>query len=651
MDNKYSKLFTPIKIGNLTLKNRIFASPTSLNWLAVDGNLTPETIAFYEMKAMGGAAVVTLGEVIPHSATGKSHDRQLCLDNPNCLVSLSQLARAIKRHGAVPNVEISHGGKWGGLESLAGSQKEGKIAYGPIHEILPEGEVHEMPKELIEEVCESFGKGAAVVQRAGFEMCMVHAGHGWFFGQFLAKRSNTRTDEFGGSLENRARPLLLALDSIRKHCGPNFPIEVRISGDEFVEGGITIEEATQLAILIQDKCDLINVSAGIHENLELFIRTHPSQYIEKAANVHLAAEIRKHVHVPISTVGAITDPELMEEILESGKADVIKLGRTLLADPFLPEKLRTGREKEISHCLRCNSCFGESVKTGMISCVVNPIIGNERNEWLAKAQPTTPKKVMVIGGGPGGMEAALTAHSRGHKVVLYEQKEKLGGALAFAEFVDFKHGLFELAETLQYRLSMTDVEIHTGADVTEETVKAEAPDVLLIATGALPIVPRIPGIDGENVKLASTVFGKEDTVGETVAVLGGGLVGCETATHLARMGKKVTIVEMREDVAIDCDCFGQTAIKVDMRKNNVCLKTGFSGKAITGEGILVADKDGNETLIAADTVINAVGYRPNEEMFLKLANSAPIVQRIGDCRRTGKVTNAMADGHYLAMDI
>ena len=262
---KYRNLFSPIKIGNLTLKNRIFSAPTSLNWGAVDGNLNLETIAYYEQKAKGGCAVVTMGESIVHSATGKSHDRQIELDNPKSLVSLTQLARAIKRHGAVPSAELSHGGKWGGLSSLAGADKGDKIAYGASDEMTPAGPVKEMPKELLLEVIESFGKGAEVLQRAGFEMCMVHAGHGWFFGQFLSLRTNHRTDEFGGSFENRAKPLLMALDSIRKHVGPNFPIEVRMSGDEFIEGGLTLEDGIKLAKMIEHKCDLINVSGGIHE--------------------------------------------------------------------------------------------------------------------------------------------------------------------------------------------------------------------------------------------------------------------------------------------------------------------------------------------------------------------------------------------------
>lgn len=647
----YPNLFKPITIGNLVLKNRIFSAPTSLNWGAADGNLTPETIAYYELKAKGGAAVVTMGESIVHTATGKSHDRQIELDNPTSLVTLSQLAKAIKRHGAVPSAELSHGGKWGGLVSMAGSLKAGRVSYGPSAEMTEAGEVREMPEELLLEVIESFGKGAAVLKRAGFEMCMVHAGHGWFFGQFLSPRTNHRTDRFGGSFENRARPLVMALESIRRYVGQGFPIEVRMSGDEFMEGGIGLEEGVRLAKLIEDKCDLLNVSAGMHEDLELYLRTHPTQFMEKGANVYLAEAIRKEVSVPVSTVGAITDPEMMEDIIASGKADIVELGRPLLADPYLPNKLRTGKEKEITKCLRCMGCFGESLKTETTSCAVNPAIGNEFNEWIAKSQPTMPKKVMVAGGGPGGMKAAITAAERGHEVVLYEKSDVLGGALKFAQYADFKYGLHEFKEVLEYLLKKNQVEIHMNTAVTPEIVRKENPDVLVLAVGASPIIPKIEGIQNEHVKTAEAVYGREEEAGEKVVILGGGLVGCETAAHLARMGKDVTIVEQREDIALDSEVFYRTAVGIDLRKNKVKIVTDAAGQAVTEEGLVIRNADGTEELLEADTIISAVGYRADHTLFQELCNAAPIVHRIGDCRKPGKVMNAVSDGYYMALDI
>lgn len=651
MIEKYKNLFSPITIGGLTLKNRIFSAPTSLNWGAVDGNLTPETIAYYELKAMGGAAVVTMGESIVHTATGKSHDRQIELDNPTSLVSLAQLARAVKRHGAVASAELSHGGKWGGLVSIAGSQKAGRVAYGPSAEMTEAGWVREMPEQLLLEIIDAFGKGAAVLKRAGFEMCMVHAGHGWLFGQFLSPRTNHRSDRFGGSFENRARALVMTLESIRKAVGPGFPIEVRMSGDEFIEGGITLEEGIKLAKLIEDKCDLINVSAGMHEEMELYIRTHPTQFIDKGPNVYLAEAIRKKVKVPVSTVGAITDPEMMEDIIATGKADIVELGRPLLADPYLPNKLREGREAEITKCLRCMACFGESVKTGNTACTVNPIIGNEFNTWIAMSRATTPKTVMVAGGGPGGMTAAITAAARGHKVALYEQSDVLGGALNFAEHVDFKYGLYEFKKVLEYELDKYGVQVHRNTPVTPALVDEVRPEVLLLACGAKAVIPAIPGIDRDNVIGAAKVYGHEACVGRRVAVLGGGLVGSETAAHLARLGRSVTIVEMRDDIALDAEMFYRTALKVDLRKNHVKLATGAAGREITDQGLVVLDGSGVEVLLAVDTIVNAAGYRADETLFMQLCQAAPAVQRIGDGRKAGKVMDAVSDGFYMALDI
>jgi 2,4-dienoyl-CoA reductase-like NADH-dependent reductase (Old Yellow Enzyme family)/thioredoxin reductase len=647
----YKRLLSPIRIGNLLIKNRIFAAPASLNFLSTDSKITADAIAFYEAKAKGGAGLVTYGESIVHSATGKSHDSQVCLDDPYSLAGMAQLARAIKRHGAAASAELSHGGKYGGLVSLAGSaSKAGKIAYGASAESTPEGEVLEMPHDLLLEVIESFGKGAAVLKRAGFDMCMVHAGHGWLFGQFLSEKTNRRTDEFGGSFENRARALVMALDSIKKHTGGKFPIEVRISGDEYIDGGITLEESINLAKYIEDKCDLINVSAGIHEGLEFFIRTHPSQFIDKGANVFLAEAVRKEVSIPISTVGGITDPALMESIIETGKADAIEFARPLLADPFFPNKLRDGREDEIVKCLRCNGCFGESIKTDLICCVLNPVIGNEKANAEAWATPAKPKKVMIAGGGPGGMQAALTAAQRGHDVTLFEKSEMLGGALKFAEHVDFKYDLFDFTKVMERKIKRAGVKIHTGIALTAQAVEELKPDVLFIATGAKPIIPGIEGIDSDNVTMASDVFGSEEKVGSKVVVIGGGLVGCETAAHLARMGKSVTIAEALPDIAADTDVFYKAAITVDMRKNGVTIMTNAKGVKVTNEGLII-ENDGKTQLLEATDIICAVGYKPDTSLFEQLSDAAPTVQMIGDCKRPAKVTNAVTDAHFMALDI
>lgn len=391
----YPHLFTPIKIGGQLIKNRIFSAPTGLMSYTARGHLTTENMAYYELKAKGGCGVVTLGESIVHAATGQSHDRQICLDDPHVLPSLTNTARAITRYGAVANIELSHGGKYAGLASIGGHKKERRPAYGPSHDILPSGEeVLEMPQRLIYEILDAYGAAADVAKRAGFGMVMVHAGHGWLFNQFLSPLENRRKDEFGGSLENRARFLLMALDRVRQAVGPGFPIQIRMNGDDFTEGGLHLEDYKELARMVESRVDLFNISCGSHERQELFVRTHPSAFLDHGCNVYLAAAIKQVVSKPVSCVGALGDPEQCEEIIASGQADIVELGRALLADPFLPKKAYTGQKEDITPCLRCFVCLGESEINGTNRCSVNPVIGAELEEKYYVAPPAAILKTL-----------------------------------------------------------------------------------------------------------------------------------------------------------------------------------------------------------------------------------------------------------------
>ncbi len=402
MNSRYPNLMSPVKIGNVTAKNRIFSAPTGLMGYTPQGHFTTDNRAYFEFKASGGCAVVSLGECIVHGASGSSHNLQPALDDMTLMPSLTMVAKDIKRRGALANIELSHGGKYGGLVSIGGDVKEGKTAYGPSEEFLPDGQhVHEMPRQMIKMLIKAYGEAALVAKRCGFDMVNVHAAHGWLFSQFLSPLQNHHRDEYGGSLENRARFFLEVLDEVRRMVGPGYPIEVRMNGDDFVEGGMHLDDYISFAKLIQDKVDLINVSCGSHEVENLFVRTHPSMFLEHGCNVYLAAAVKKEVDVPVSCVGALNDPAQMEEILASGKADIIELGRALVADPYLPKKIAENREDEIVPCLRCFECLGHSVESMGIQCAVNPIIGNEL-DWKSYNPPAESKKVLIAGGGPGG---------------------------------------------------------------------------------------------------------------------------------------------------------------------------------------------------------------------------------------------------------
>ena len=647
----YPHLFTPIKIGGQLIKNRIFSAPTGLMSYTARGHLTTENMAYYELKAKGGCGVVTLGESIVHAATGQSHDRQICLDDPHVLPSLTNTARAITRYGAVANIELSHGGKYAGLASIGGHKKERRPAYGPSHDILPSGEeVLEMPQRLIYEILDAYGAAADVAKRAGFGMVMVHAGHGWLFNQFLSPLENRRKDEFGGSLENRARFLLMALDRVRQAVGPGFPIQIRMNGDDFTEGGLHLEDYKELARMVESRVDLFNISCGSHERQELFVRTHPSAFLDHGCNVYLAAAIKQVVSKPVSCVGALGDPEQCEEIIASGQADIVELGRALLADPFLPKKAYTGQKEDITPCLRCFVCLGESVINGTNRCSVNPVIGAELEEKYYVAPPLSKKKVLVVGGGPAGMEAAITAARRGHEVLLYEKTDALGGALKFAEAVPFKQDLYRFTQCLIRRVESSGVKVTLNQRVDRALAEKVRPDVLIIAVGAQPVIPAIPGIASDKVVSVAQAEANPDALGERVVILGGGLVGCETGIHLGMKGKQVTIVEMRDTLAADVNMFHGMALGQELNKY-VTAVTGGTGTAVTDEGLIYTDREGQEHLLPADAVLCAVGMRACTDVMEELWNVVDEQYVIGDCVKPAQVTQAISDAYYLAKSL
>ena len=647
----YPHLFTPIKIGGQLIKNRIFSAPTGLMSYTARGHLTTENMAYYELKAKGGCGVVTLGESIVHAATGQSHDRQICLDDPHVLPSLTNTARAITRYGAVANIELSHGGKYAGLASIGGHKKERRPAYGPSHDILPSGEeVLEMPQKLIYEILDAYGAAADVAKRAGFGMVMVHAGHGWLFNQFLSPLENRRKDEFGGSLENRARFLLMALDRVRQAVGPGFPIQIRMNGDDFTEGGLHLEDYKELARMVESRVDLFNISCGSHERQELFVRTHPSAFLDHGCNVYLAAAIKQVVSKPVSCVGALGDPEQCEEIIASGQADIVELGRALLADPFLPKKAYTGQKEDITPCLRCFVCLGESEINGTNRCSVNPVIGAELEEKYYVAPPLRKKKVLVVGGGPAGMEAAITAARRGHEVLLYEKTDALGGALKFAEAVPFKQDLYRFTQCLIRRVESSGVKVTLNQRVDRALAEKVRPDVLIIAVGAQPVIPAIPGIASDKVVSVAQAEANPDALGERVVILGGGLVGCETGIHLGMKGKQVTIVEMRDTLAADVNMFHGMALGQELNKY-VTAVTGGTGRAVTDEGLVYTDREGQEHLLPADAVLCAVGMRACTDVMEKLWNVVDEQYVIGDCVKPAQVTQAISDAYYLAKNL
>ena len=613
----------------------------------LNGHFTPEMIAYLEEKAMGGAGVVTYGEAIVHSATGKSHNKQLQLDAFGVRQGMTEAARAIHNAGAFANIQLSHGGMYGGLSSVGGDVDTCSVAYGPSEMSMPAGEVKEMPRELIYEIIESYGKAARLCKETGFDMVQVHAAHGWLFSQFLSPVWNRRTDEFGGSLENRARFFLLALDAVRDAVGPGFPIEARISGDDMTDKGLGLEECIEVARMIDDKVDLINVSCGNHEDPDMFCRTHPSAFYKRGVNVYLAAEIKKHVKTPVACVGSLNDPAQMEEIIKSGQADVVELGRASLADPYLPKKAYDGCADDITPCLRCYECFGATGQLEMVKCAVNPTMGEQLAAKLPKKTPGQKKKVLVAGGGPAGMQAAITAANRGHEVILAEKSDKLGGNLHPAGAAYFKEDIRKLIEVMEKRVSRAGVDVRLNTEVTPAYVKETEPDVLFVAIGPNEMRPPIKGLDSDKVVMAIEAELYPEKLGKKVAIMGGGLVGAEAAIGFHHEGKECTIIEMKPAIAEEVNSFYRGGLMPEVEKAATCY-VDTKVKEVVPSGVL-CERNGEEMLVEADTVVCALGFTSPYDKVDELADLVDEYYIIGDCKKIGKIYDAINTAYYSAL--
>lgn len=644
---KYPHLFSPIRIGNIRLKNRIIAAPTSPSMITTEGHFTPEMIAYLEEKAKGGVAVVTYGESIVHSSTGKSHNKQLQLDSFGVKQGMAEAARAIHNAGAYANIQLSHGGKYGGLVSVGGDQDGCEVAYGPSHEMTPAGEVQEMPRELIFEIIDSYRKGAKLCKDCGFDMVQVHAAHGWLFSQFLSPVMNQRTDEFGGSLENRARFLMMALDAVREGVGPRFPIEIRISGDDLTEIGLGMEDCVKVAQMVENKVDLYNVSCGNHEDPDMFCRTHPSAFYKRGVNVYLAAEIKKHVSKPVACVGSLNDPAQMEEIIATGQADIVEIGRALLADPYLAKKALEGNADDITPCLRCYECFGETSKSETVKCTVNPTMGQQLPEKNRTAEPERVKKVLIAGGGPAGMEAAITAANRGHDVTLVEKSDKLGGNLYPAGAPYFKEDIIKLCKVMVKRVEEAGVKVVLNTEVTPEYVESFNPDALFVAIGSNELRPPIKGMDLPHVIMAIDAELHPEKLGRKVAIMGGGLVGGEAAVSFHHEGKECAIIEMKSKVAEEVNSFYRGGLMPEIEKSATCY-VNTKVKEIIPTGVL-CEKDGEEFIVEADSVVCALGFRAPYDKVDALCDKVDEYYIIGDCKNVGQIYHATNEAYYAAM--
>jgi 2,4-dienoyl-CoA reductase-like NADH-dependent reductase (Old Yellow Enzyme family)/thioredoxin reductase len=635
---EFPNLFKPLKIKGLTFKNRIMSPPNML-FHTVDGSPTPYYISYLEHKARGGAAIVTLGEVAV--CDGGNHTPWTTWTKDNRPL-YAEMAEAIHEHGALASVELTHGGQRARPEFNTVPIK------GPVETVTEMGvKVLAMDRDDMDHVAEAYADAADYWYHAGFDTVLVHAAHGWIFNQFLSPLINRRTDEFGGSLENRMRFPLMILKRVRDRIGPKQVLLIRLSGSEREEGGYTTDDIITFLTKAQEYVDAAEISSDGMTNMMA------STYRPHGLNVPFAEAIKKSgkVNIPIFVIGSILYPEEAEEIIASGKADGVSLSRALISDPFWAKKAADSRADEITPCLRCLNCTDSDNMDRHFICSVNPYIGREARigfpDTMGKAN--FRKKVLIAGGGPAGMQAALTAAARGHEVILCEMTASLGGLLKFADTDSLKHDLRRFKDYLVRRVRDADVKILLSTEVTDELVERLNPDCIIVATGSCPIVPCIKGI--ETASHATDIYFKPETIkGDRIVMIGGGLVGVEAGLHLRNIGKHVTVLEMLGDYACDAKFCYKAGLVRTVGEMGLDIVTGATVKEVIDGGVKY-EKDGCEFTAKGDTVFYAVGMRPNERPYFDLYDKAPFVYEAGDCKKVGKVDGAIHTGFFAALDI
>ncbi len=655
MNKYYPHLFSPIKVGRFIFKNRIMYAP---HWGVTnikDGVMTEESHYFFEERAMGGPAILSAGENPVNGDPFVSSGRFWFYEDLNApgqhenTKGAGRYVAELHRHGVLAEAEINHFGK------VAATKYDGS-GISAMDGVTEDGHKYiAMTREMMDTLCEEYASSIERMADIGFDAVALHAGHGWIWSQFLSARENQRTDEFGGSLENRARFPLMILNRIRERVGNRIIIELRLSWEDGLENGINLPEMLEFAKMVDGLVDIIHVSVGNHsdEITRGESRTISPGYYPNALNADAAAEFKKVLKKSLVTVvGAINSPQLAEEIIASGKADFVSVARQNIADPYFARKAQQGLDYEIDNCIRCLKCYHRrDLKYTMPTCSVNPLFGQESN-WSSRIHKTdSPKSVAVIGGGPAGMKAAVTAAKAGHSVTLFERSGHLGGTLSFSENDEYKKDIALFLKNLATRCEKNGVDIRLNTEATPELIEAGGYHSVIACVGADPIVPKILGIEGENVMHALEAYDDLSKLGENIVIIGGGMVGCEAAMHFGKLGHKVTVIEMLDDLAREAEAFPRAVILRMMADNGCVGKTGLTCVGISDGEVKAVDKDGNEHVFTADTVIYAVGMRPRAELAGSFMNLSEYYTSAGDCVRAIAMREAIRDGYYAALDI
>jgi len=649
--SEITKLFEPGQIGRLSIRNRIAMAPMGIIGLTEpDGRISQRGIDYYAQRAKGGVGLIISGVCFPTleiefgPALESGTTDLFRADSPKVIPRLKELAETVHNYGAKIAIQLTAG--FGrvisplllrtGLENVAPS------ALPNVWDLRIT--TRELTTEEVDRLVRSFGTAAEIVAEAGIDAIELHGHEGYMMDQFITSLWNKRTDKYGGDLDGRLRFVLEVVENIKNKVGRDFPVIFRYAIKHYIEGGRDVEESLEIARRLERAgVDALHVDAGCYDD---WYWPHPPNYQPPGCMVDMAEAVKRVVRIPVITVGRLGYPELAESVLREGKADFVALGRPLLADPEWPLKAREGRLEDIRPCIGCHEgCLGSVVRGSYLSCAVNPACGNERELEIKPAERS--RSVLVAGGGIAGMEAARVAALRGHKVMLYEKGDRLGGHLIPGSVPEFKRDVALLRDYYIAQLAKLGVRVELGKEVTPGLVQEMKPEVVIIATGSTPIIPDIPGIEKDIVVTAIDVLLGYKEAGERVIVAGGGLVGCETALYLAQQGKRVVVVEMMDRILSGVfEANKQHLLKL-LAENYVSVLTNASLGRVTDEGAIVVNKRRRyQAELKADTVVLALGLKPETQLVGALKGKVPELYVVGDCDEPRKIMDAVWSAFY-----